>query len=143
MPTERQADFRRRAKPAEFGGKTQFFSAGQVDSGSNCGQASQTVTIKGRNAAIDAGHIKVVVTGRMGTYLNQPDTAQVYVLPGPDRVYGVAASRTNTATKLVTFSVSTKLQPGERWVGVSLNSHATIGYCDAYFDNLKLKIVYV
>jgi len=126
-----------------IGGKDQFFSAGQVDSSSECGQASQTVTIKGRNAAIDAGHVKVVVTGRLGTYLSQPDTAVLYLLPGPDRIYGVTASRTNTNTKLVKISVSTILRPGERWAGLILSASSTVGYCDAYFDNLKLKIVHV
>jgi hypothetical protein len=128
----------------EINGGNNFFTTGFKTDTGKCGIARQTVTIHGRGAAIDAGHVKVVVRAYLATYDHQLDTAILSVTTGPNSVASKQASRTNTSSSWVRTTVSLMMLEGQRNVTVTLKSAAAAGsYCDAYFDKVSVKIVKV
>lgn len=130
-------------------GHKQFFTTGQYDSTyGQCDDAFQDVFIKGHNSAVDGHHVKVVLTARLATYLDQTDTAHINLYFGTrndNSSNGGAHVKPQTATygkfNLVSVSKVLPAQTGE--IKVRLWASHTIGYCDAYFDNISLKIVSV
>ena len=118
--------------------------------GEECDAAIQFITITGRNNAIDSGHVKVVLSARMGTYGTQPDTANVTLsfrdgnnhqltTPHSGSLALASVTRTNGSFKLV--SASRVLPQKARMLRVILSASNTTGYCDAYFDNISVKLV--
>ena len=143
--------FPTRAEGARIGGQRQFFTTGAYDRiYGQCDTANQFITIRGRNSAIDGGHVKLVLTARMGTYSTQPDTAHVTLsfrdgnneqltTPNSGSLALKPVSRTNGTFKLV--SASRVLPQKARILRVTLSASNTQGYCDAYFDNISVKLV--
>ena len=129
-------------------GQHQFFTTGQWDSVyGECDDANQSIIIHGRNAAIDSGHVKVVLSARLATYDSQSDTANVnlYFGDSTNNSLGGAHVHPQTATN-GTFhlvSVSKILPKHTRQIEVRLwASNVPAGtYCDAYFDNISVEIV--
>jgi len=132
------------AESARINGSKKFFTTGYVQPLSSCNdnEAVQMLTINGRNRAIDSGHVKVVLTGRLGTYGSQTDTAVLDLEIGNQAQF-LEKTRTHTNGELQKVSMSLILKSGERSIAVTMRIFTPEGYCDAYFDNLVLKIVRV
>lgn len=128
---------------ARFGGGKQFFTTGP-----NCDVASQSIKLRGRNSAIDSGQFRITVIGYIATYGNQPDTARVrlYLLDSTGHTLASAYTEASaTDNQFRQFFIDTHLFPhgvpaGTRKLVVYLSSTNTVGYCDAYFDRLELRI---
>jgi hypothetical protein len=136
------------AEGHRIGGGHQFFTTGAFDTVfGECDDANQNIFIKGRGAAIDSGHVKVVLSVRAGTYDSQTDTAHVnlYFGDGTNNPLGGAhvQPQTHTNGRLNLVSVSKILPRHTRQIEVRLWISNAEGYCDAYFDNVRVKLVSV
>ncbi len=132
-------------------GLHKFFTTGAFDTiNGECDSAIQFITIRGHNSAIDSGHVKVVLSARIGTYDSQTDTAHVTLsfrdgnneqltTPHSGSIALTPVSKTGGTFKLETAS---KVLPSKaRILRLTLSADKTQGYCDAYFDNISIKIV--
>ncbi len=106
--------------------------------------ALQVIPIRRRNAAIDAGRVKMDARAYLGTYGNQPDTAKVLMKfhdsNGTPISIAFGASATGTEGSMFGPSVALVVPSGTRSMTVLLYSQATEGYCDAYFDRISVKL---
>jgi hypothetical protein len=122
------------------GGTQMFFGGGQA-----VARARQTVAIKGRAAAIDAGRIRVRVSAWIAGYDGQGDNGRVLVRflrangTQVGKVRTVAVGATNQVMQKVS---ATKLLPaGTRSVEVVLIATRMVGaWNDAFFDKVDLRI---
>jgi|NGEPerStandDraft_6_1074524.scaffolds.fasta_scaffold122936_1 hypothetical protein len=137
---------------ARISGLHKFFTTGAYDTiYGECDSAVQFITIGGHNSAIDSGHVKVVLSARIGTYGSQPDTAHVTLSfrDGNNEQLTTAQSGSLaltpvSATKGVfKLETASKVLPSKaRILRITLSADRTVGYCDAYFDNISIKIVH-
>lgn len=135
------------AEGLRISGGKQFLTSGVATAPDECGEAEQIIMILGRSAAIDSGHVLAKVKGRLGTYGAQPDTAIVGV-SFLDATGGYISSfelptRTATNGRLLLSSAGMILPAGTRRLQLILSAINTVGYCDAYFDKISAKLVYV
>jgi hypothetical protein len=132
-------------------GREQLFTAGPAV-GQQCGFAYQSVAIKGRGKAIDAGNVAAVLRARIGTGGNAADPAvllKMVLLPKdvlpltPGREFSTHQTETQGLLE-PSEPLSGTLLPGERQIVVFLAMDTTNpnGYCDAYFDKVNLQIVH-
>lgn len=143
--------FPTKAEGSRISGQHQFFTTGAYDTiYDECDTAIQFITIRGRNSPIDSGHVKVILSARLGTYDSQTDTAHVTLsfrdgnneqltTPHSGSLALIPVSHTNGTFKLET--ASRVLPQKARILRVILSASNTQGYCDAYFDNVSVKIV--
>jgi hypothetical protein len=142
-----------------FGGQ-QFFASGPAGQNPQpsaahdavrrrCGILSQTITINGRDAAIDAGLVRVVLKAYVATRGRQPDTAHVSlvfrdalgrVLTTRNSGPLAAPSITETRDHFRLVSASRIVPRSTRMVRVTLSASNAVGYCDAYFDNIRVTL---
>jgi hypothetical protein len=127
-------------------GGNQFFSAGAEHFG-ECDTLIQPIFIKGRNSLIDGHHVKVTLGAWVATYDSQQDNAIVLLKFGDDSNNSLGSTQlpTQTATNNV-FHHLTKtvvLPRRTRELTVVLESTNHIGYCDAYFDKISVKLAQV
>src|SRR3954452_19110952 len=124
----------------------EFFAAGKEHSG-ECDNAIQPIMITGRNAVIDSHHVQVTLSAWVATFGNQVDNAIVRLKFGDQSNNSLGSIKlpTQTATN-DTFHHLTKkvlLPRHTREMTVVLESTNHIGYCDAYFDKVSVKLAKV
>lgn len=136
------------AKGQHISGGKQFFTTGAWDSVyGQCDDAKQSIFIHGRSSAIDHGHVKVVVSAYLATFSNQSDTAHLNLYFGDDsnNSLGGAHVKPQTATNDNFHHVTTSRVLPKRTREITIDLWAsnvpTDQYCDAYFDNISVKIV--
>jgi len=132
------------AEGLRISGAKQFFTNGPHVSGFACAVTYQQKAIKGRNAIIDAGKLKMKVSAQVATYGNQSDTAVIIVSlvnSNGDEV-GTLLPPEKSLTNGVFQKVGATgtVPPQTRKVQITLFAAHTVGYCDAYFDNISIKI---
>lgn len=133
------------AEGQRISGGNQFWTSGLPNNGV-CAYAAQRILITGRNSAIDSGHIKLTVRARAGTYDSQSDTARmtVFFYNATSHVVGIfSMHKTGTQGLLVVMSGSRVIPVGTRSFLVSIDATNAVGYCDAYFDNIKAKLIHI
>jgi hypothetical protein len=143
-----ELDFPTVAESQRIGGGSQFFAAGVADPDTgDCGFSQQWIQIKGRNAAIDAGRVRITVSGYVASYGVQVDPAIISAVmaTAKDPMAGFAALETDPVWG--TNSIFRKVQKsmilpaGTRWIKFGLTGYGHEGgYCDAYFDKISLKL---
>jgi hypothetical protein len=126
-----------------------------------CGESTVEGTIRtrisliGRGAAIDGGHVTAVLRARIATALSPPDegwvSAEFLTAPGPGGIQ-LLFDTINTAHVIASDDVfklrtaAKRLPAGTREIDVDLNG-LRVGngdtYCDAYFDNIELRLKHV
>jgi hypothetical protein len=142
-----ELDFPTVAEGQRIGGGTQFFAAGLATGSGECGLVQQWIQIKGRNAAIDAGRVRITIGGYVASYGNQVDPALIEAVMATsyDPMAGFAALATDevwgTNSVFRKVQASRILPAGTRWIKFGLVgvSHEG-GYCDAYFDKISMKL---
>jgi hypothetical protein len=126
------------------GGHT-FFAGGPKTTG--CGHARQRVPIEGRASAIDQGHVEVDVSVRMATHGGDTDTAVLRLIAynGHAGLGGnISVHATGTNGRFVQRAAQMVLPPQTRFLRVKLGTGDAEGtYCDAYFDNIRVKIKHI
>jgi len=132
------------AEGQRISGGKQFLASG-LGGNYQCGSAGQYVAIRGRNSAIDSGHVVLVLKANMGTYDDQTDTAVAQVEPAGNLPLGngITITATHTNGQLVRRAAALSLPVGTRSFRIDLWAQDTVGYCDAYFDKVSVKLVYV
>jgi hypothetical protein len=132
------------AQGADASGGNQFYTTGRRTDHGCDGYAYQYINIRNRDADIDAGAVALIVSARIGTYADQPDTALVDVkILGGTSSQSYTLERTATAGKLELAPHVMILLPGTDQIIIELHSQFAVGYCDAYFDNISVKLVHV
>jgi hypothetical protein len=125
-----------------IGGGKYFFSGGPDNTAS---RAYQVIKISGRNAAIDAGRLKLNVAAWLGNWDGQRDSARVAVdfldaggdVLGTIRTVAVSVTGSTFSRKTATGT----LPKGTRQVKVILLAARGDGiYCDGYFDNVDVRL---
>jgi len=132
------------AEGQRISGGKQFYASGPRASGTSCAVSYQQRTIRGRNAIIDSAHLAIKLTARVGTYSTQSDTATILVSmvdSNGDEVGSFSTpAKSATNGRLEKVSVSAIVPPHTRSIQIDLFASNTVGYCDAYFDNITIKI---
>lgn len=132
------------AEGNRISGGNQFYTSG-TPSNDICAYAQQDITVRGRANAIDSGHVKVVVSARAGTYGSQTDTTRMKILfrDTGGSILGTLTMPSKTATngQLQLISGKRVAPAGTRNITILLDAINTELYCDAYFDNIKVKLV--
>jgi hypothetical protein len=132
------------AEGARISGGKKFFTMGTPPNGSTtCSAvALQSIPIRRRAAAIDAGRVQIDFRLYMGTYDSQPDTAvaivNAYASSGALIDETMRISTTQTNGEMRGLGGRNRLPAGTRTLRVLLLSQNTQGYCDAYFDRIRL-----
>lgn len=139
--------FPSRAQGSAISGGRNFFAAGLEADHYTCGVTEQWVHLTGRNAAIDSGHVKIVISAYVATFANQSDDAIVGAVAYRKNDYQSGISDVNSAPVTATngdfvkVKKSMVLPAGTRWILFALREDVHEGdYCDAYFDRTVLKI---
>jgi hypothetical protein len=138
------AGFPSLAEGARIAGGNKFFTMGTPPNGSSACQAValQSIPIRGRAAAIDAGMVDLDFRAYLGTYDAQTDTAVVivrfekYDYPSSE----VSYSKTKTDSWMLRVGGTTRIPYRTRSITIYLASKNTQGYCDAYFDRISVVI---
>ena len=140
-------NFPTRSEAQRVDGGHKFFSCGE---NTTEGAAFQYITLVGRNADIDAGKLKVTLRVRIATFGTQPDSGWVdlsleqSIAPG-----SVPLVTRNIETPHVTATngtfqlekVGTSVPKRTRIIQVVLHGQTGEGsYCDAYFDNVDVRL---
>jgi len=132
------------AEGQRISGGTKFFTIGTPPEGSTSCQAValQSIPIRGRNYAIDAGMVEVTFRLYMGTYDSQSDTAVALLRAqrGSTQTDLIVFNMTQTDSRMVSQSATARLPYGTRSFNLYLYSKNTQGYCDAYFDRVSVVI---
>jgi len=146
-------DFPTHAESRRIDGGKQFFSCGD---GTSEGSLGQLITLTGRTAAISHHHVRLVLKAHIatfGTVQLDEGWVSVYFDGTPiNHVYPLLGSvdsghitRSNGVFKVVT--AAGKLPKGTAVLAVVLNGlrDASGGgsYCDAYFDNIDVRLKHV
>ena len=132
------------AEGARISGGKKFFTMGTPPDGSTTcfAVALQTIKIRGRAAAIDAGKVYVDFQAYLGTYDSQPDTAIAelffYDSAGNFVADGFKFSATQTDGHMLRNIGRRVVPSGTRLARIRLMSKNTQGYCDAYFDRVSV-----
>jgi len=118
-----------------------FFSCGP-DPG---GGASQDIKLIGRDGEIDAGQVSALVVGHVGSYIGQTDWGAIRLQVKSTTTGSVLKTATTTKHALdgVFHAKAAEVSPlpvGTRSIAVSLIGFHQYGYCDAYFDNLDVRL---
>ena len=136
------------SQSARFAGGTKFFSTGPYsDTFGQCGDAQQTITLRGRASVIDAGKVRVTLSGRVGAagaatahfdlYFRNAENHQV-------SVNGLATSISGTGRTLPAVQHTRILPRNTRLLRVHLWADGVdSGYCKAWFDKVKVVITKV
>ncbi len=132
------------AEGQRISGGQKFFTMGTPpEGGSSCqAVALQTIPIRGRNYAIDAGMVEVTFRLYMGTYDSQSDTAGAILRAHSDGAQSdlITFNVSQTNSRMVSQTATGRLPYGTRSLTVILQSKNTQGYCDAYFDRVSVVI---
>jgi hypothetical protein len=129
---------------AAASGGNQFYTTGRRTDHGCDGYAYQFINIRNRTADIAAGAVVLIVSARIGTYGDQPDTATVDVkILGGSSGQSYTMERTATSGNLALVADARILEPGTYQIAIELHSQFAVGYCDAYFDNISVKLVHV
>jgi hypothetical protein len=124
------------------GGKKFFTMGNPASSNSGCYEdgATQTIHIRNRNYAIDAGMVDVTFRAYMGTYDSQSDTAVATLYAESDSTQRelITLNVTQTNSRMVSKSATARLPYGTRTLIAVLWAQNTQGYCDAYFDRVSV-----
>ena len=134
------------AEGASISGGKKFFTMGTPPDGSTTclAVALQSIPIRGRAAAIDAGRVRAFVSLYLGTYATQPDTAVAYVQANiPSTASNqrlITFSATQTEGRMTGWAARPWIPAGTRSLTIVLMSKETQGYCDAYFDKVTVKL---
>lgn len=132
------------AEGARISGGKKFFTMGTPPGGSTtCSAvALQSIPIRRRASAIDAGRVQIDFRLNMGTYDSQPDTAVAvvnsYASSGALIEETIRISTTHTNGEMRGLGGGDRLPAGTRTLRVLLFSQNTQGYCDAYFDRVSV-----
>lgn len=140
--------FPRRLLSTRFGGQESFFASGYVN-GSAPSTASQTVSLAGEAAAIDAGRASVRLTGWLGGYrdVNESIGVTATFLDGGGQPVGsalaigpVGVAERNKKTTFVRRSGVAAVPAGTRSVTVKITATHNSGpfYDSAYADRIGL-----
>lgn len=124
------------------GGK-QFFTIGAPTRHGCSTFARQEIFIHGRDARIDSSHVLLNVKAHLGTYDSQSDTAELTVYSGTSTTPLVLLTQTATNDRLVLSTARLVLPPGTRSLVMYLSAEHAVGYCDANFDNVSMKLAHV
>jgi hypothetical protein len=129
---------------AQFGGRHQFLTLGQADSEHQCGQAVQTIALRGRAADIDASAIRIWFKARVGTSASEPDlTGLSYrFVPAPSEGNSSADFDVTTSGSMEFEGQSQILPPGTRSIEIVISATDTDGSCAAYFDKVKVVLLH-
>ena len=129
---------------AQFGGRHQFLTLGQPDGEANCGQAVQTIALKGRAADIDAGAIRIWFKARVGTAASEPDNTELSYrfVPAPSEGNSSADFDVTTGGSMEFEGQSQILPPGTRSIEIFISAKDTNGSCAAYFDKVKVILLH-
>ncbi len=129
-------------------GGSKFFSSGPYDNGlGTCGDADQTILLKGRGTAIDTGHVKAYLVGRV--YAGGPAVAHLdlYFRNSDNHsvaVNGVTKHVSSTGGSFVSLGGAKVLPKHTRILRIHIwASGVSSGYCKAYFDKLSVVIAHV
>lgn len=130
---------------AKYGGGTKFFSAGPYsDVYGQCGDAQQTITLRGRGSAIDAGQVRVTFAGRVGAAGAVTAHFDLYFRNAENHsvaVNGLTTSVSGTGRTLPAVQRSRTLPRNTRLLRVHLWADGIeSGYCKAWFDKVKVVI---
>jgi len=142
-------NFPTKAEGNRIGGGKQFFTAGTYDTVyGECDDVSQSIFLTGLNSKIDGHHVKVVLSAWVATFDSQTDNAIVRMTIGDDsnNFLGTLKLPTQTATngKFKHLTASKVLPAKTRELTVKLQETVHQGnFCDAYFDNISVKLVQV
>jgi hypothetical protein len=138
-----ESDFPTVQESRRIGGGSQFFAGGDV---SRAGTATQRIELRGRNAAIDRGRVRVRVSALLAGYASQRDSAQVIVrfLRADGSLISTVKTDAVSATNgiFIKKSASRIAPAGTRSLQVVLAARRGDGdYCDGYFDNIDVRLV--
>ena len=134
------------ADSTALGGGTNFFAGG---SGSVDSAATQVVSVAAAAAEIDAGGVSATLSGQLGGFASQTDSATVTATyldaaggPHGSLVIGpVTAQDRNSTTTLLARSASGAVPAGTRSITVRIAAHRDEGdYDDGYADNISLSL---
>jgi len=130
------------AEGQRISGGNKFLSMGTPPPGTPpCNAAAtQTIPIRKRNYAIDAGMVEVTFRVYMGTYDSQSDlaTAVLRVNSATTQTDVIGFTVGQTDSGMVSRSATKRVPFGTRTLTVALFSRDTQGYCDAYFDRVSV-----
>jgi hypothetical protein len=136
--------FPTKAESARIGGGKRFFSCGP---NADFGHLYQNLKIKGRGGPIDAGLIRVRLKVRQAGYANGSDEARTwlyYLNADGHRTGGIEPSVTTGTFGLFQLKKATAILPaGTRGFQLLLEGQRGNdggSYCDAYFDNVSVKL---
>lgn len=132
----------------QIGGGTKFFSSGPYDNGlGTCGDTDQAIVLKGRGTAIDTGHIKATLSGRVAA--SGPAVAHLDLYFRNSDNHGVAVNGitrhvSSTGGQFALLGGSKVLPKHTRILRIHIwASGVSSGYCKAFFDKLSVKITHV
>ena len=130
-------------------GGRQLFSSGPYDETlDTCGSATQFIRIRGRNGAIDHGHVKVRLKARLGTAAPGDTSASVTLQFRDGDNEQVVSNQLvlgpiSTDQTLPVMSKARKLPPTTRRLRVQLVGDPTFGLCNGLFDKVTVVLRYV
>ena len=132
------------AVSSAIGGGANFFTGGCTASAA----ATQTIDVSAYAAAIDAGHVRLTLSGYLGGYLSQEDNAQVRVdfsngdcCSGSVTIGPVTATDRGDQTALLARSAEATVPPGTRALVVNLLFTRVTGTDDdGSADNLSVSL---
>lgn len=139
-------DFPTASQGARAGGGVNFFAGGP---GGAVATASQTVDVSAQAAAIDAGRVGATLSGWLGGFGSQADSATVAaVFQGGSgaalaraTIGPVTATERNSQTSLLSRTTATLVPAGTRTIRVVLTAKRESGsYNDGYLDNVVLAL---
>ena len=134
------------AQSARLGGGTNFFAGGP---GGALATASQTADVSAQAAAIDAGRVGATLSGWLGGFASQEDSATVAAVfqSGSGAALAratigpVTATERNNQTSLLSRTTTTLVPAGTRRIQVVLTAKREAGsYNDGYLDNIVLAL---
>jgi hypothetical protein len=142
-------NFPTKAEGNRINGGKQFFTAGVYNTVfGECDDVSQSIFLTGINSKIDGHHVKVVLSAWVATFDGQTDNAIVRMTIGDDsnNFLGTLKLPTQSATNNTFHKLTaSKVLPAHtRELTVKLQETVHQGsFCDAYFDNISVKLVQV
>lgn len=134
-------DFLTTEDSTRLGGGQNFF-AGGPDAATSA--AAQVIDVSAAAAEIDAGKVTATLSGQLGGYASQTDSATVTATfaSGPVLQIGpVTPAQRNGITNLLPRSASAAVPAGTRQITVAINALREEGsYNDGYADNVSLEL---
>ncbi|MEZ4597411.1 MAG: hypothetical protein R3C32_11675 [Chloroflexota bacterium] len=126
-------------------GGSKFFSAGRYSTVyGTCGDAQQTIHLRGRGSLIDDGRIRVHLSGRVAAAGDAVAHFDLYFRDSRNHSVasnGISRSVHGSGSSFRLVSASKTVSARTRILRVHLWADGVeSGYCKAYFDNIKVTI---